>query len=113
MSTQSCLVTPPVIHLNSICHQRFFKDMSPLWQLEPPRCIRVDRARPCHYTKDMDVSRVDLPSVCKWAAKEALTVVRIWWSKAAYANPMASNILEPFGDPILHMNELRPHVVHA
>ena len=35
----------------------------------------------------MDISRVDLPSVCRRAADNALAVVRLWWPGAAYLYP--------------------------
>ena len=57
-----------------------------------------------HYTADMDISRVELPSVCQRAADKALDVVRLWWSGAAYLYPKERNLFEPFGEGSLHVD---------
>ena len=52
----------------------------------------------------MDISRVDLPSVCKRAADKALAVVRLWWPGAPYPDPKECNFFEPFGEGLLHVD---------
>ena len=57
-----------------------------------------------HYTADMDISRVDLPSVCHTAVDKALAVVRLWWPGAAYREPKQGNFFELFGVGLLHVD---------
>ena len=52
----------------------------------------------------MDISRVDLPSVCQRAADRALAVVRLWWRAAAYPDPKECNFFEPSGVGLLHVD---------
>ena len=74
------------------------------WQQKQSRYSSIDRARPRHYTADMDINRVDLPSVCHRAADKASAVVRLWWPSAAYPNPKECNFCEPFGLGLLHVD---------
>ena len=52
----------------------------------------------------MDISRVDLPSVCQRAADKALDFVLLWWPGAAYLDPKEHNFFEPLGEGLLHVD---------
>ena len=75
----------------------------PTWRQKQSRYLSIDRARKRHYMADMDISRVDLPSVCQRAADKALDVVRLWWSGATYPDPKERTFFEPFGEGLLHV----------
>ena len=75
----------------------------PIWQQKRSRFSSIDRVQPRHYTADMDISRVDPPSVCHRAADKALAVVRQGWPGAAYPDPKECNFFEPFGEGLLHV----------
>ena len=51
----------------------------------------------------MDISRVDLPSVCQRVADKALAAVRRWWPGAAYLDPKKYNFFQRFGEGLLHV----------
>ena len=76
----------------------------PTWQQKRSRYSSIDRARPRHYTADMDISRVDMPSGCHRAADKALAVVRLWWPAAAYPDPKECHFFEPSGVALLHVD---------
>ena len=54
-----------------------FYNRHPTWQQKRSRYSSIDRARPRHYTADMDISPLDLPSVCQRAVDKALAVIRL------------------------------------
>ena len=76
----------------------------PTLQQKRSRYSSIDRARPRHYTADMDISWVDLPSVCQRAADRALAVVRPWWPTAAYPDPKECNFFETSGVGLVHVD---------
>ena len=57
-----------------------------------------------HYTADMDISRVDPPSVCQRVADKALAAVRLWWLGAAYRDPKERNFFKSLGEGLLHVD---------
>ena len=94
---RTCSVAKLAVRLSAAPLVATIYSRHPTWQQKWSRYLSIDLARPRHYTADVDISRVDLPSVCRRAADKALDVVRLWSSGAAYPNPKERKFFEPFG----------------
>ena len=104
MIDRNCSVAELAVQLSSALVVATIYSRHPTWQQKWSRYSSIDRARPCHYTADMDISRVDLPSVLQSAADKALAVVRLCWPAAAYPNPKECNFFEPSGVALMHVD---------
>ena len=65
---RNCSVAELVVRLSAALVVATFYSRHPTWQQKQSRYSSIDRARLRHYMADMDVSRVDVPSVCQRAA---------------------------------------------
>ena len=104
MIDRNCSVAELAVRLSAALVVATIYSRHPTWQQKRSRLSSINRARPRHYTADMDISRVDLPSVCQRAADKALAVVRLWWPAAAYPDPKECNFFEPSGVALLHVD---------
>ena len=84
---RNCSVAELAVLLSAALVVATIYSRHPTWQQKRSRYSSIDRARPRHYMADMDINRVDPPSVCLRAADKALDVVRLCWSGAAYPEP--------------------------
>ena len=100
---RSCSVADLAVRLSAALVAATIYSRHPTWQQKWCRYSSIDRAR-LSYMADMDISRVDVPSVCQRAAHKALALVRQWWHGVAYPNPRACNFFEPFGEGLLHID---------
>ena len=91
---RNCSVAELAIRLSAALVVATIYSRHPTWQQKRSRYSSIDRTRPRHYTGDMDIIRVDLPSLCQRAADKALAVVRLWWPAAAYPDPKECNFFE-------------------
>ena len=99
-----CSVTELAVRLSAAMVVATIYRRHPTWQQKRSPYSSIDRARPRHYTADMDISRVDLPSACQRAAGKALAIVRLWWPGAVCPNPKEGNFFQPFGEGLLHVD---------
>ena len=104
MIDRNCSVAELAVRLSAALVVATIYSRHPTWQQKRSRYSSIDRARPRHYTADMDISRVDLPSVCQRVADKALDVVRLWWPGAAYPDPKECNFFEPLGVGLVHVD---------
>ena len=101
---RNCSVAELAVRLLAALVVATIYSRGPTWQQKRSHYSSIDRARPRHYTADMDISRVDLPSVCQRAADKALAVVRPWWPGAAYPDPKECNFFKPSWVGLLHVD---------
>ena len=101
---RNCSVAQLAVRLSAPLVVGTIYSRHPTWQQKRSRHSSIDRARPRHYTADMDIKQVDLPSVCQRAPDKALVVARLWWPGAAYPDPKGRNFFEPFGEGLLHVD---------
>ena len=101
---RNCSVAELAVRLSVALVVATIYSRHPTWQQRRSSNFSIDRARPRHYTADMDISWVDLPSVCQRAVDKALAVVRLWWLAAAYPYPKECNFFEPSGVALLHVD---------
>ena len=99
----NCSVAELAVRLSAASGVARIYSCHPTWQQKRSRYSSIDHVRPRHYTADMDISRVDVPSVHQRAANKALAVVRLWWPGAAYPYPMERTFFEPIGQGLLHV----------
>ena len=104
MIDRNCSVAELAVRLSAALVVATIYSRHPSWQQKRSRYSSIDRARPCHYKADMDISRVDVPSVCQRAADKALAVVCLWWPAAAYPDPKECIFFAPFGVGLLHVD---------
>ena len=64
----------------------------------------IEPIQPRHYTVEMDISCVAIPLVCQRAVESALTIVRGLRPQALYIDSACCSMLEPFEDPLLHVD---------
>ena len=96
MIVQNCSVAVLAVGLSAALVVATIYNRHPTWQPKWSRYSSPDRAWPRHYTADMDISRVDLPSLCQRATDKALDDVRLWWP-----DPKERNFFEPFRKDLL------------
>ena len=101
---RNCSVAELAVRLSAALVVATIYSRHPTWQQKRSRYSSIDRARPRHCTADMDISRVDLPSVFQRVADKALAVVRLWWLAAAYPDPKECNFFEPSGVALRHVD---------
>ena len=104
MIDRNCSVAELAVRLSAALVVATMYNRHPTWQQKRSRYSSIDRAPPRHYTVDMDISRVDLPSVCQRATDKGLAVVRLWWPSAAYLDAKECNFFEPSGVDLLHVD---------
>ena len=104
MIDRNCSVAELAARLSAAVLVATIYSRHPTWQLKRSRFSSIDRARPRQYTADMDIKRVDVPSVCQRAADKVLAVVRLSWPGVAYPDPKESECFEPFGEGLLHVD---------
>ena len=101
---RNCTVAELAVRLSAALVVATIYSRQRTWQQKRSRYWPIDRARLRRYAADMDISRVDLPSVCQRADDNDLHVVRLWWPSAAYPDPKERNFFEPFGEGLLHVD---------
>ena len=104
MIDHNCLVAELAVRLSVALVVATIYSRHPTRQQKRSGYSSIDCARQRHYTADMDISRVDLPSVCQRAADRALAVVRPWWPGAAYPDPKECHFFEPSGVGLLYVD---------
>ena len=62
---RNCSVAELAIPLSAAVVIAAIDSPHPNWQQEWSRYSSINRARPRHYTADMDINRVHMPSVCQ------------------------------------------------
>ena len=101
---RNCLVAELAVRLSATLVVATIYNRHPSWQQKWSRYSSIDRARPRHYTTDMDIGRANLPSVCQQSDDKALAIVRQWRPAAAYPDPKECNFFEPLGKGLLHVD---------
>ena len=101
---RNCSVAELALRLSAALVVATIYSRHPTWQQKRSRHSSIDRARPRHYTADMDISRVDLASLCQRAADRAQAFVCPWLPATAYRDPKECTFFEPSGVGLQHVD---------